>query len=143
VFLYVWLPDEVETTPLLAAVLDSGKHLVLPRIQTETHTMDLVYVDDLSCLSAGFNGIKEPQDGTLAGLKDIDLAIVPGRAFTESGHRLGRGGGFYDEFLKNEDFRGISLALAFEVQLKDTIPMDPQDQRVDTIITEQRSIECS
>lgn len=64
----------------------------------------------------------------------IDLVIVPGRAFDPKGHRLGRGKGFYDAFLKN--FKGIKIGICFDFQLEDSIPIESFDIRMDKLITD-------
>ena len=47
----------------------------------------------------------------------IDLVIVPGIGFTNDGHRIGRGMGFYDRFLAQADFIGVSCGMGFEEQI--------------------------
>ncbi len=52
----------------------------------------------------------------------IDLVIVPGVGFTAKGHRIGRGMGFYDRFLAQAEFIGVSCGLAFEEQVVPELP---------------------
>ena len=63
-----------------------------------------------------------------------------GLAFDEYGNRLGYGsGGYYDRFPAPAS--GVPLvALAFELQILDKIPVEPWDKQVDMIITEKRVI---
>jgi len=58
-----------------------------------------------------------------------------------SGYRIGQGGGYYDWLLCKT--KAISVALAFEFQIKKTIPIEPHDRRVDLIVTEKRVINCT
>ena len=53
----------------------------------------------------------------------IDLVVVPGLGFSESGHRIGRGMGFYDRFLAQPDFNGIACGLAFSDQVVEDMPV--------------------
>jgi len=69
------------------------------------------------------------------------VIIVPGVGFDEIGHRIGQGGGYYDWLLSHS--KALSIALAFEFQIKKTIPTESHDQRVDMIITEKRVISCN
>ena len=62
--------------------------------------------------------------------------MTPGIAFTHDGKRLGYGGGYYDCFLTT--FIGISIGLAFELQLIDCLPLTPYDKRVDYVLTETK-----
>ena len=55
-------------------------------------------------------------------LEFIDLVVVPGLGFTVDGHRIGRGMGFYDRFLAQPEFVGVSCGLAYEEQIVDDLP---------------------
>jgi 5-formyltetrahydrofolate cyclo-ligase len=66
----------------------------------------------------------------------LDLILVPGLAFTRDGLRLGRGGGYYDRLLAHPQCRAHRLAMAYDCQIIDHIPVEPHDQRVHQIITE-------
>ncbi|EPE60492.1 5-formyltetrahydrofolate cyclo-ligase family protein [Exiguobacterium sp. S17] len=72
---------------------------------------------------------------------DIDTCIVPGRVFDRSGYRIGWGGGYYDRFLAT--YRGATIALAYDVQVLDEIPIEPHDIPVELIVTEREMIRCS
>lgn len=64
--------------------------------------------------------------------------IVPGVAFDRSGHRLGRGRGYYDRLLS-----GVSapkIALAFSFQLLPMLPYESHDIVMDVIVTEKEII---
>ena len=63
---------------------------------------------------------------------EIDLIIVPGRAFTAEWARLWRWGGWYDRVLKN--FEGAYLlGVCFAQQLLDDIPQDTHDMMMDEV----------
>ncbi len=49
-------------------------------------------------------GVREPVSGQPMPVNMIDLVIVPGMGFTNDGHRIGRGMGFYDRFLAQSEF---------------------------------------
>ena len=67
-----------------------------------------------------------------------EVLIVPLVAFTEEGHRLGYGGGFYDRTLEGLRARGTATAIgfAFEAQRLEEIPLEPTDQPLDFLVTE-------
>lgn len=64
------------------------------------------------------------------------LVIVPGLGFTPGGDRLGRGGGFYDQFLESHR-EMFSVALCFSCQILPALPQDRDDQRVHRVINPQ------
>lgn len=135
VFAYASMPDEVNLDALLKKCLELKKRIALPRV-TGKHTMEAVELRSFSDLVAGKYGIRTVANGERIPKEALDLIVVPGVAFTEAGFRLGMGGGFYDTFLNS--FKGDTVALAFDVQLADELPLEAHDARVERIITESR-----
>ena len=67
-----------------------------------------------------------------------NILIVPGRAFDMSGNRLGRGGGFYDRYLKN--FNHLAIGVCFSEQVVELIQADSWDQKVDALVTDEQIV---
>lgn len=67
--------------------------------------------------------------------KTYDVIIVPLVAFTRDGHRLGRGGGWYDQLLAMQPATH-KVGLAYELQRVPQLPIEPHDIALSTIITE-------
>jgi len=67
--------------------------------------------------------------------RPIDLVVVPGMGFTRKGYRIGRGMGFYDRFLAQAEFIGLSCGLAFEEQVLDNIPVLDHDMPLSMLVT--------
>ena len=66
----------------------------------------------------------------------FDLIIIPCLGFDKERHRLGLGGGWYDRFLARQP-RALKIGLVFQNGLiKDGLPREPHDIRLDKIITE-------
>lgn len=67
------------------------------------------------------------------------VLIVPLLAFDRRGYRLGYGGGFYDRTLEGLRARGpvTAIGFAFAAQEVDEVPIEPTDQPLDLIVTEQ------
>lgn len=65
--------------------------------------------------------------------EEIDLLAVPGLAFTPSGHRMGRGKGFYDRFLAQPGFRAAAFGVCFAEQLVPHLPVENHDRPVDRV----------
>jgi 5-formyltetrahydrofolate cyclo-ligase len=145
IMVYHALPDEVDTTRIIELALRRGKRVALPKTFRESLTMLAMEVRDLSSdLSRGPSyGIMEPREGLpIVEPAEIELVVVPGRAFDRSGHRLGRGAGYYDRYMVAPGFRAVKAALAFDCQVFDAVPSRHYDVPVDFIITESRAIDC-
>ena len=134
ILLYMALPDEVPTQPLLDR-WTGRKRLVLPRVAGQ----DLVLHEYLpGGLQEGYRGILEPSpDAPVVAPSEIDLAIIPGTAFApfEAEHafsRLGRGKAYYDRFLPQLHCPTIGLCYSFRVV--DKLPLDPWDRPLDRLI---------
>ncbi len=128
-------------------VLADGKRLALPRVNHHTNQLDLYWVDDLeNQLASGLWGIREPiveRCERLNTLNEVEFALLPGVAFTRSGARLGYGGGFYDKLLAHMTHQPTLAAAAFALQIVEQIPQEATDVKVEWIITEQETINCS
>lgn len=78
--------------------------------------------------------------GPLAQVVIPGLILIPGLAFSESGMRLGRGKGFYDQYLAH--YGGIKVGVCFSDQLLDLVPTEKHDVNLDYIVTEKKWIKC-
>lgn len=72
-----------------------------------------------------------------------EILIVPLVAFSCAGGRLGYGGGFYDRTLERlrAKRRTLAIGFAFAAQEAEDLPLQPTDQPLDMIVTEQGIIE--
>lgn len=143
---YQPLPDEPELAPLLAEWRREGL-LCLPRMR-EDGGLDLLQVSATADkLVTGPYGVQEPEaHGRVVEAAALTLAVIPGRAFTTAGDRLGRGKGYYDRLLATfdalspqadgEPFKRIAtVALALRCQMYASLPSEPHDRPVDHILT--------
>ena len=138
VLAYMSFGSEFDTAALVTDVLASGKQLCLPRVDRNTRRLELHYIEHpASDLQAGTWGIREPRAACPpANLARIDFVLLPGVAFTPQCDRLGYGGGFYDRLIPRFAQRPPLVAASFALQIRDAIPLDANDQRVDVVITE-------
>jgi 5-formyltetrahydrofolate cyclo-ligase len=136
---------EVDTREIVMACLDEGKRVSLPRTVRGTRTMEALEILDVKRdLEDSRFGFKEPQAILpFIALENIDLVVVPGRAFDAEGHRLGRGGGYYDRFLSLENVSAARAAVAFDLQIVEAVPCESHDCLVDLVVTETRVIRKS
>jgi 5-formyltetrahydrofolate cyclo-ligase len=65
-----------------------------------------------------------------------ELILVPALAFSHSGYRLGRGGGFYDRLLSGRAAQAFKLGICFALQLVETIPIEPHDAIMNAVISD-------
>lgn len=144
VMLFASFRSEIDTGPLVAEVLGSGKSVCLPRI-LRPRVMAAYRVRDLEAdLAPGTWGIPEPREGLPEVPPEaVDLVFVPGSAFDEEGRRCGYGGGFYDTFLQRARHGTPRVALAFEAQLVPRIDTEEHDLPVTAVVTERRVIRPS
>ncbi len=139
---YMPLTDEVDLVPLIRWWQERGLPVALPRTLPQEKKLEFRRVGRLDAdLQLGAFGIWEPKPSCpFVAPEEIDLIVVPGRAFDECGNRLGRGLGYYDRFLKLLPPRTLKVALAFECQIVRRIPTKPNDVPMDVVITEQRTV---
>ena len=140
VMLYLSTPTEVDTAPLALRCWQENKSVVVPRVSWDQRRMLPVEITSLQTgLSVTGPGIREPDPGTgkPIPLDLIDLVIVPGLGFTRTGFRIGRGMGFYDRFLAQGEFVGVSCGLAFEEQVVPTLPVLDHDVPLSMLATDQ------
>ncbi len=126
---YAFVPLRGEPNWILDG-LPPGKTFAFPRISGRH--VDFIVSEDPSEMTRGAFGVMEPARGPAA--PPADLILVPGVAFDVHGNRLGRGRGFYDHILKT--FPGYRLGVSFLKQLFLSVPIDPHDEPVRAILTE-------
>lgn len=132
ILLYHSLPDEVCTHQLIRDLAAVGKTVLLPTVVGEELQLHQYTGDTHLGTSASF-GIQESQGPLFTDHPLIDLAIIPGMAFTPQGDRLGRGKGYYDRLLPHLTCPLIGIAFPF--QLLPTIPTEPHDIRMTEVLT--------
>lgn len=132
--LYHAIPGEVQTAAFIAKWYQQKK-LLLPVVVG--NDLQLVHYTGDASLKAGAFGILEPI-GVSSPVPEeaIDLIIVPGVAFDRQLNRLGRGKGFYDRLLATLNVPKIGIC--YDFQLKDNIPAEPFDHKMDAILTESQ-----
>lgn len=133
VLLYYALPDEVDTKLLLDDAIFNQKTVLLPVVQGN----ELILRRYSGYTREGAFGIPEPIGEVFSDYRSIQLVIVPGMAYDVKCHRLGRGKGYYDRFLKQ--IEAFKIGLCFPFQMCDEIPIEPHDIEMDALVSK---IEC-
>jgi 5-formyltetrahydrofolate cyclo-ligase len=148
IFIYISYASEINTKEIIRKALKDNKKIYVPRTELKTRHMDAVEITSLDNLIESTYGILEPsKEAPHIDPNELDLIVVPGVAFDKNGGRMGYGAGFYDRYfkkIKKENIKKIvKLALAYELQMLDEVPMNEQDVPVDYIITENQIIHGS
>jgi 5-formyltetrahydrofolate cyclo-ligase len=133
IMLYSALPDEPATLPLLNVLRAEGRTVLLPRVTSDSE-MELRHYSGSADLEQGAFGIMEPTGAIFTDYKKIEVVVVPGMAFDEAGHRLGRGKGYYDRFLSLVP-EAYKIGVCLPSHLVDHVPTDDHDILMDTVIT--------
>jgi 5-formyltetrahydrofolate cyclo-ligase len=141
--LFASFRSEVSTTPIIRHALNDGKRVCLPRVNRAERKLDLFYINGIEDLESGYMGIPEPVEAPERKVSpgEMDLIMMPGIAFDSEGGRLGYGGGYYDRLIGGMERRPPLVAVAYEEQILEKIPVEEHDIRVDVIITDRRLIE--
>jgi len=136
---YVSKEVEVDTRGLIQQLLAMGRQVCVPWFDGAKEQYVASELSDFALdVAARKFGILEPKPEAVrpVACDQIDVALVPGLAFDETGNRLGRGMGYFDRLLR--DVRGIRIALAYDFQLLSKVPTEVHDTSVDFIVTEKR-----
>jgi 5-formyltetrahydrofolate cyclo-ligase len=138
IVLYAAKDHEVATDLLLDESLSSQRRILLPKIVPEFHRLAIVRVRSHAELLPGAFGILEPGAAEVVPLADLGPALfcVPGVGFSNTGQRLGRGGGYFDRTLAAIGPQTVTAGLAYSFQILDQLPESPDDRRLNLIFTE-------
>ncbi|RZB34833.1 MAG: 5-formyltetrahydrofolate cyclo-ligase [Desulfobacteraceae bacterium Eth-SRB1] len=143
VLLYMQRSGEVITQEIIERCFEHDKIVVLPAFDIIKHTMQFMKVDNLNAdMKPGPQGILEPDPVhcNVVPIDCIDIAIIPGVALDEKGGRIGSGEGYYDRLIPKLSATTRKVALAFESQIIQQVPLESHDRYVDIVITEKRII---
>ena len=108
---------------------------VLPKVQASGE-LSFYHIQDSKDLKPNAWGLMQPdtQQCALVSKQDINGFIIPALAYDSNGVRLGRGGGYYDQTLK--DCAGQKIGVIFENSFsQDPLPKETHDQSVDFVVT--------
>jgi len=132
---YMAMRTEIDPT---AAMEEAAAHgaVGVPVIMGEAQPLKFrLWEPDCTLIDGAF-GAKIPENG---GWMTPQIVIVPLVAFDRNGGRLGYGGGFYDRTLEKLRAAQPTMAIGFAYSAQEDInlPLEPTDQPLDLIITEQ------
>ena len=136
---YAQMRTEIDPTPAMEEAAAHGP-VCLPVIQAAGHPLKFRAWTPGCAMTPGAFGALIPETGDWV---TPEILIVPLVAFSRAGGRLGYGGGFYDRTL--EQLRALkptlAIGFAYAAQEQPDLPLEPTDQPLDLIVTEQGIIE--
>ena len=130
--------DEPDIRPLIGDLIAKGWTIAIPSVRKKGMTFwsisDIsdVQRDPVTKMPQPFGGKPLPDESSIA------TVIVPARALTTSGDRLGRGNGGYDRWITSQRRRNPRtnyIGVCFECQLLATVPVEQHDERLGIVLT--------
>ena len=142
VSLYYPMRQELDTEPLVAALIEAGAQIALPVVARKKSPLVFRLYQPGAALVRGAYGEKTPDE--TAPEVTPNILAVPLLGFTRAGGRLGYGGGYYDRTLAalRQSQSIIAVGYAFGAQEVDALPLTALDQPLDWIVTERGAIRC-
>ena len=135
VMLFYGVGRELDTTPLLEALLAQGKRVCYPVCLPERQ-MQARAVSGPEQLVPGKFGIPAPgEDCPLVPQREIDAVLVPCLLCDRQGYRLGYGGGYYDRFLGK--YPGATVGIIYRQNLYRFLPHGRYDASVSVVVSEK------
>lgn len=139
IMLYLDFNNEVKTDQLITKLISLRKTVVAPvTLKDERKLIPFKITNLKDGINIGAYGIREPQKdpSNELNVEAIDILIVPAVAYDKDCYRLGYGGGFYDRFIEHLRDDAITIGIAFDLQVFDSIPKENHDAQLNYVITE-------
>ncbi|MEJ7725781.1 MAG: 5-formyltetrahydrofolate cyclo-ligase [Actinomycetes bacterium] len=131
---YVSVGREPGTRHLLDVLAKRGVLVLVPVVLAD-RALDWAAFDSSDALEPAAHGLLEPTGPRLGvdAIARVDVVLAPALAVDRSGHRLGRGGGFYDRALARVRPGTFVTALLHDGELlppRQRVPTGPRDVAV-------------
>lgn len=139
VLVYFSINKEVETKGIIEGLIEAGKEIFVPVFLKKDYVISRFA--SWSDLEPGPFEILQPRKIEAANINQINVALVPGIVFSTKGYRLGYGKGVYDRLLSKSSTARIGIA--YDFQIKDEIPIDVHDIKMDLIVSEKRILKIT
>ncbi|MFO1102266.1 MAG: 5-formyltetrahydrofolate cyclo-ligase [Methylocystis sp.] len=143
VSVYWPIRSELNTRPLIDALAAKGCRVTLPVMHKVRQPLVFRAFAPGDDLVKGPFGLSEPSEDKPP--FDPDIVFSPLAAFDRRGFRLGYGGGIYDATLSALRVKKpvVAIGVAYSCQEADHVPVEPHDQRLDFVLTEQGMLQFS
>lgn len=135
VLIYYPMHNEVDVLPLIKKYKHS-KTFLFPVVHHRGMTA-CPYAGNDKMHRGKFN-IPEPTTAPFEG--KIDIIVVPGLAFDNEGNRLGRGGGYYDRYIRAAKSQSLLVGVGYDFQMVQKVPTNMFDKHMNYIISPTKGI---
>lgn len=146
--IFISMPQEIDTRPLIIDALSERKTVFVPKVQKKEMSMlSLQNAEEIDSFKKTPWGIPEPDIQGRSVFESHpahdDLLIVPCVALNKNGRRVGHGGGYYDRYISflntirsKMDMKPIyTLGIGLKCQIIDEeIPTTPDDIMIDKVV---------
>jgi 5-formyltetrahydrofolate cyclo-ligase len=128
---YYSVGSEPPTGSLIYALWKRGSYVVLPVLLPDGD-LDWASYEGPDSLVPGRFGLLEPGEARRGAetVSRADVVLVPALAVSETGQRLGRGGGSYDRALARVGPQVPTIALVYDDELLPWVPVAAHDRSV-------------
>lgn len=129
-------PGSTRLPEVVAAALAGQGELLLPVLRPDLDLDWAAYTGPDSLVAAD-RGLREPTGRRMGrtAIETADLVVVPALAVDRRGIRLGRGGGSYDRALARVRPDTLTVALLYDGELLDEVPVEAHDRAIQAVIT--------
>ncbi len=124
---------EVDPRPLIHQLRKQGTRVVLPAVVAKHQPLEFREWWPRAPMKAGALGIPVPEGTPVLA---PDAVLIPPVGFSESGCRLGYGGGYFDRTLAAMVPQPLKICIAHEFARIPTIHPQPYDIPMDFVVTE-------
>jgi 5-formyltetrahydrofolate cyclo-ligase len=123
---YAGVGTEPPTRELIDRLAERGVRVLLPVVDGDSLGW-APYAGWEQLVEAPSYGLLEPAGPRMGSdaVRAADVVLVPALAVDRAGHRLGRGGGFYDRAFATSTSRLV--AVVYDDEVLDDLPFEPHD----------------
>jgi 5-formyltetrahydrofolate cyclo-ligase len=131
IHLYLPMGSEIDLYPLIQKLLNEKVKVYSPKT-LKNRKLEHLELHSLEELEKGLWGTEHPKNSK-AYEGTFDLIVVPGLAFDKDCNRLGYGGGYYDNFLKDHK-EAHKVAAVYPFQIVEQVPVEAHDAKVGLVL---------
>ena len=133
------LKSEVNTKSLIAYLLKNHYEVYLPVITNVVkNEMQFSKIINLDYAANIIKGIKQPISHDWINPRQLQVIVMPVTAFNSNKDRIGKGYGYYDQYLKKTN--AIKVGFAFAITKCFNFQVEVNDVPLDLIMTESEII---